>query len=298
MRAGWERADNLGMPLVKPAAFAGAVSGKISNVVYVVTSDGQTIVRELPRVNDPHTAAQAEVRDHFHKAVALFSGLSAEEYRAWEEYARSVSAPGKRARAYGVYMALTTTYLRLHPSEWPPSLPPDAPFQGDNLRVTVAPSSFLSDDCAGRNEEGVGGGDPVPPPPTPSPVTGEGASESPSPTLSPVTGEGASESPSPTPPSSGRHEPSAPDEGGATFTADRPNSPGVTTALYLQRLRSIGEARNARKARLQRFFTFEPGGLSVTVPARPGRYEAAMKLVETATGQTTPLVWLGRIELA
>ncbi len=79
------------------------------------------------------------------------------------------------------------------------------------------------------------------------------------------------------------------------FTSDRPNSPGVATALYLQRLRSHGDGFSAKKARLKRFARFEPGGLTVTVPVGPGTYACAIRLVEAATGQATGLLWLGRV---
>jgi hypothetical protein len=88
-----------------------------------------------------------------------------------------------------------------------------------------------------------------------------------------------------------------PGPGGVTFVADRPNSPGVATALMLQRLRSHGESREPGKARVREVVSFSPGGLSVTVPARRGEYEAAVKLYEASTGQSTALAWLGRVDL-
>ncbi|MBS1715537.1 MAG: hypothetical protein JST30_14510 [Armatimonadetes bacterium] len=82
-----------------------------------------------------------------------------------------------------------------------------------------------------------------------------------------------------------------------TFTSDRPNSPGVTTALYLQRLRSVAEKPRKGHDKLHRFYAFEEGALSVTVPAPPGDYEASIKLVEASTGQTTGLVRVGRVRV-
>ncbi len=223
---GGGNADNGGMAKVRAAAFAGAVSGKVGNAVYIQTADGETIVRDLPRRRDPRTAAQADWRADFQSATALFSGLSSEEHRAWRAYAKDLSRPGQTVRAVNAFIALATTFRRLNPGQWPPRLPPEAPFLGDCLRVTAV---------------------------------------------------GA--------------------EGGVTFRADRPNGPDVTTVLMLQRLRSYGDARNPEKARWQRAVRFAEGGLSVTVPARRGVYEAAIRLYKTATGQSTPLTWLGQLEV-
>lgn len=84
---------------------------------------------------------------------------------------------------------------------------------------------------------------------------------------------------------------------GVAFTSDRPNSPGVATLLLLQRLRSVGERPRAGHDRIAGVHTFVPGGLSVTMPARPGEYECSVRLAEVATGQTTGLVRVGRVRV-
>lgn len=86
--------------------------------------------------------------------------------------------------------------------------------------------------------------------------------------------------------------------GGVTFTADRPNSAGVTTALYLQRLRSVAERPRPKHDKLVSLHIFEPGSLSVTVPVLRGWYEASVRMVDRASGQTTPLVRLGRADVS
>jgi hypothetical protein len=89
----------------------------------------------------------------------------------------------------------------------------------------------------------------------------------------------------------------APEPSGVVFTSDRPNAPGVTTMLLLQRLRSVGEAPSEGRARFQQAYAFADGALSVTVPAPPGHYACAIKLAEVATGQTTALEWVGRVQV-
>lgn len=65
----------------------------------------------------------------------------------------------------------------------------------------------------------------------------------------------------------------------------------------MQRLRSVGERPRSGHDKLVRFYGFVEGGLSVSVPAAPGHYEASIRLVETATGQATGLVRIGRVDV-
>ncbi len=77
--------------------------------------------------------------------------------------------------------------------------------------------------------------------------------------------------------------------GEITFTADRPNAPGVTTELLLQPLASRVRKAYEKEFRTQAFRSFEDGELSATLAVEPGYYAAATRFVNTATGQTAPL---------
>jgi hypothetical protein len=83
-----------------------------------------------------------------------------------------------------------------------------------------------------------------------------------------------------------------------TFTADRPNAPGVVTELLLQPLASAARRAYRDKYRTQAFVAFAPGALSATVAAAPGWHACGVRFVDSATGQATPVVELGAVRVA
>jgi hypothetical protein len=80
-----------------------------------------------------------------------------------------------------------------------------------------------------------------------------------------------------------------------TFTALRPNTPGVTTELLLQSLPSRHRRTYDSRYRVQGFHAFSEAEPTVEVPADPGWHAPAYRFVNTATGQTTPLLPLAKV---
>ncbi len=86
-----------------------------------------------------------------------------------------------------------------------------------------------------------------------------------------------------------------PVQGGVRFTADAPTSPGVVAELLTQRLASIHRTPYAERYRSRAFSGFDVPDRSVTVAATPGVVATALRLVDSATGQTLPLVPLSLV---
>jgi len=80
---------------------------------------------------------------------------------------------------------------------------------------------------------------------------------------------------------------------GIRFTASGPNQAGVTTELLAAPVGSWLAQPNLNAFRSRGFVTFAPGGLSVDVPAQPGRYAVAVRFVRVATGQASAVLRLG-----
>lgn len=75
-----------------------------------------------------------------------------------------------------------------------------------------------------------------------------------------------------------------------TFTAFAPNTPDVVTELLWQPLRFANQSPEKRAYRTQAFVAFASGGLSVARSAPSGWLAPAVRFVNRATGQETPLV--------
>jgi hypothetical protein len=80
--------------------------------------------------------------------------------------------------------------------------------------------------------------------------------------------------------------------GGVRFAASGPNAPGVVTELLLQPLASGHRTPRAHAYRSERFAVFASSERGEVVPAVPGWWAAACRLVCAETGQCgtlTPL---------
>ncbi len=86
--------------------------------------------------------------------------------------------------------------------------------------------------------------------------------------------------------------------GQVAFAASAPNSPGVTTELLLQPLRSPARTPTPRGYRSAGFAAFSVGSLSVSLAAEPGAYAPAYRFVCVATGQASRLIPLGVVEVS
>ncbi len=85
--------------------------------------------------------------------------------------------------------------------------------------------------------------------------------------------------------------------GGIRFVADRPNQAGVWTELLVAQVRSWGACPNAHAFRHRGFVQFGEGGLEVVVSVSAGLYACGVRFVREATGQFTPLVRVGMVQV-
>lgn len=81
--------------------------------------------------------------------------------------------------------------------------------------------------------------------------------------------------------------------GAIRFTPSRPNTPGITTELLLQPLRSVHRRTYLSKYRTAAFVSFGSG--SHDLPVKPGVYALAYRFVKMDTGQETALAELGMV---
>lgn len=72
------------------------------------------------------------------------------------------------------------------------------------------------------------------------------------------------------------------------------NAPGVVTELLIQKLASVHRRTYERKFVAADYLHFS-AGQSVNIPALPGIWAVATRFTLAATGQTTPLLEVGRI---
>ena len=84
---------------------------------------------------------------------------------------------------------------------------------------------------------------------------------------------------------------------GVAFTASAANAPGVFTELLLQPLASVHRRAYPRNYRSQGFVAFTGAGDSRTVLVSPGTYAVAVRFTLTATGQSTPALSLGVVQV-
>lgn len=80
------------------------------------------------------------------------------------------------------------------------------------------------------------------------------------------------------------------------FSASGPNSPGVVTELMVQKLANVRRSPSKFYKSLV-FHAFEPGALTLDVTLDPGVYAFAYRFVRATTGQMTPMVGLGTVEV-
>lgn len=133
------------MAKARTGALAGAVSGRVGNVVFADTPHG-TVIRELPEQSRKISEAQAWVRMRLGRASAAFRAMTIEQAAAWRTYAEGLNAgmPESRTRggisAQQAFNALTTKLLQIDPQAEIPLLPPSEPFGGDALVFALAPA--------------------------------------------------------------------------------------------------------------------------------------------------------------
>lgn len=80
--------------------------------------------------------------------------------------------------------------------------------------------------------------------------------------------------------------------GSLTFTSSAPNTAGIVTEIFLQRLASRNRRTYIERYRSQGFTAF-PGGTAHAVPCPLGWYACAYRFVNQNTGQATEIAELG-----
>lgn len=85
--------------------------------------------------------------------------------------------------------------------------------------------------------------------------------------------------------------------GRVRFKANMPNQPGVLTELLLALTSSSISQPNPHAFRHMGFIAFQSGGLETTVQAAEGWQAAAVRFVQSDTGQTAPLLRIGTVRV-
>ncbi|MCW5937608.1 MAG: hypothetical protein KIT11_09920 [Fimbriimonadaceae bacterium] len=270
------------MAKLKTGVGIAGLSGTSGGAVFVERRDGSVLLRERPVQRGQATEAQSEAKRLFQSAARSWSGLTAQEQRAWLAWARQADPFAGAPGAANAYVSLTVRWLAANaPAEW---LLPQSP-------------PHLTGHEEARSE-GRGGSGAT----TPS-LRGQGAGSGPSsrPIQSGVE-----------PPHSGgamleppRLPPASPFGGDAVavtvaalpealrYAADRANAEGVVTELMAARVRSALAEPRDRDYRILGRARFVEGGLDVDVPVPPGRYAVAVRFVKIATGQASAVLRLG-----
>lgn len=130
------------MASVKGGIPTAGYAGKFGSAVFYERA-GRLVMRERVAGRNPRTLLQVQNRRGFGGVAKLWPALSDEAADAWAAYGETVGTSG-----YLAFMSLTRKWLLVHPAGTAPSLPPDGPFFGDNVRLRI-------DDAAGAGDSGV-----------------------------------------------------------------------------------------------------------------------------------------------
>lgn len=127
-------------------AFGSGLRGKTSSTVFVQTAGG-VVVRDRVIPANPQTPAQQANRYRLARATQAWSKLGPEHIAAWEAYAQrlAVRDPGsglmRAPRPQNLFVKLYAKLLQLNPEAGVPGYPPENPFFGDNISLTVGLSN-------------------------------------------------------------------------------------------------------------------------------------------------------------
>lgn len=149
------------MAIIRLNCLAAGLKGRVGNAVFVQTPGG-TVVRNLPQTFDPQTEAQIAQRERLAQTARAWQSLSPDAVERWSDYALSLArrdpATGqiRAPRPMGVFTALYGKRLQIDPGALPPLFPPDAPFLGDGIAVSVeGREGAVAFVASGPNAEGV-----------------------------------------------------------------------------------------------------------------------------------------------
>lgn len=120
-----------------------SLHGKAGNAVFAHTRTG-VVLRPRTMPANPRTPAQVAARERLTQAASAFRALTPAERQAWAVYAASLlvyprdsGAPYAPA-ANSVFIALASKRLQAVPGAPIPTVPPAAPFFGDNLTLAAS----------------------------------------------------------------------------------------------------------------------------------------------------------------
>lgn len=85
--------------------------------------------------------------------------------------------------------------------------------------------------------------------------------------------------------------------GAIQISSSAPNAGGVTTELLLQPLAGQNRRTYVERYRAAAFHTFSADSSSVSLPVRAGWYAMAIRFVLLATGQSSAVVELGKVQV-
>ncbi|MBX7136058.1 MAG: hypothetical protein K1X67_25595 [Fimbriimonadaceae bacterium] len=149
------------MATLKLGAFADNLHGRAGNTVFV-RSAGGVVVREHVIPRDPQTELQMAARLRLMRAGIAWNELEPEQAERWRDYALRIGVrePGTGAvrarRAQNVFCGLACKLLQAVPNATIPLDPPDAPFFGDAISISVQPApSALDFDASAPNQPTV-----------------------------------------------------------------------------------------------------------------------------------------------
>jgi hypothetical protein len=133
------------MARLRLAPFLDGISGRMAGVVYRVTKFG-TDMAEFQAASNPRTPPQTAVRSAFNKATKQWKNLTRPQADAWRAYAKGlfrfepIGENMVRPTGFNAFVALAAKYFAVTPgAATAPASPPQAPFDGDSITVTVAP---------------------------------------------------------------------------------------------------------------------------------------------------------------
>ena len=147
----------------------GEMTGRVGNAV-LVRDPGGTILRDLPRRNDPQTPEQRAFRARQTRAARAWQELEPEAVADWTQY-----APQMGMRPMNAFTTLYKVLLRLDPAAPVPLVPPARPFFGDVIEIGLSPqlplhlegdasgpvrTAFASPSSADPKTEPLGEGEP------------------------------------------------------------------------------------------------------------------------------------------
>ena len=147
------------MAVVVTTGWAGPLSGKLGNAVFVRTAHG-TVLRERPDGSSGKSPLQLASEARIARASRAFRELTREEGKAWSTFGQTVAEAHPRTgrvvalSGQQAFNRLATKLLQIDPQAVLPHAPPTAPFFGDGLRVTVEALSngiAFASDAANRN---------------------------------------------------------------------------------------------------------------------------------------------------